>query len=101
MKTYINTISWLATENGLINFYRLVDPIKTLAEGAYPYPAGFWSFSQFVGFASINLAVLQLPVFFFSREQGEFMYRVRLESLQFAAVAQVGVTSVGRISSGP
>lgn len=83
---------WLATSNGLINVYRIIDPAKALANGSYPYPADFWSVNQFVGFASISLTIVGLLAFFFSREQDEFMYRVRLESLQFAAVAQVGVT---------
>ena len=84
--------NWIAATNGLINLYRVVDPSKTLSDGAYPYPANFWQLNQAVGYCSISLVILGLLLFFFSKEQDEYIYAVRLESIQFAAVAQIGIT---------
>jgi hypothetical protein len=81
----------VATQNGLINIYRLVSPGKILTDGSYPYPTDFWYHNQILTNISIALMVVGLLSFFLSRERDEFYYKVRLESIQFAILTQLAV----------
>jgi len=83
---------WFATSKGLINVYRIIDPAKTYADGSYPYPPGFWQVNQLVAYISLGIVICGLIFFFFSKEKDEFFYNVRLESLQFATISQIGLT---------
>ncbi|CAN5862763.1 hypothetical protein BH24BAC1_BH24BAC1_24610 [soil metagenome] len=83
---------WVATSEGLINVYRIIDPAKVWADGSYPYPANFWQVNQLFGYFSVGTIICGLLFFFFSKEKDEFFYKVRLESLQFASITQVSLT---------
>ena len=83
---------WFATSGGLINVFRILEPEKTWPDGSYPYPPSFLPITSLIGHASVALLVLGLVLFFFSREKDEYLYHVRLESLQFAVVWQLAAT---------
>ncbi|UOG77381.1 hypothetical protein MTX78_23850 (plasmid) [Hymenobacter tibetensis] len=82
----------IATSGGLINVYRVIEPTKAWADGSYPYPSEFWQANTLLAYVSLGITVCGFMFFFFSKEKDEFIYRVRLESLQFASTIQIILT---------
>jgi ABC-type branched-subunit amino acid transport system permease subunit len=80
---------WISSQNGLINLYRIILPGETLPDGSYPYPPDFWENNLILTYIAAGLMVAGLLCFFLSRERDEFFYKVRLESIQFAIIAQL------------
>jgi glucan phosphoethanolaminetransferase (alkaline phosphatase superfamily) len=81
----------VASQEGLINVYRILAPGNAIADGSYPYPANFWQINAIFEYTSIALVAVGLLCFFMSRERDEFYYKVRLESIQFAILMQLCV----------
>lgn len=79
----------VATQNGLINVYRIVDPNTVAADGTYPYPPNFWSLNLALSYTAVTLLVGGLVGFVLAKEPDEFFYRARLEALHFALGAQL------------
>ncbi|KAA0993452.1 hypothetical protein [Dyadobacter aurulentus] len=84
----------VASQEGLINVYRLLLPGDTLSDGSYPYPSDFWQKNIILEYTSIALMVLGLLFFFLSKERDEFFYKIRLESIQFAILSQLLVAGL-------
>lgn len=82
----------IASNNGLINVYRILLPGNTMPNGSYPYPANFWDVNSVLESGSICFIVLGLIGFFLASEPDEFYYNVRLESIQFAMFTQLAVS---------
>lgn len=82
----------IASNNGLINLYRIVSPDFTMPDGSYPYPAHFWEVNAVFQSVSVCLVLLGIIAVFLAREEDEFFYKIRLESIQFAMYAQFTVS---------
>jgi hypothetical protein len=78
----------IASNNGLINLYRIVLPDFTMPDGSYPYPAHFWEVNAVFQSVSVCLVLLGIVAVFFAREEDEFFYKIRLEAIQFAMYTQ-------------
>jgi hypothetical protein len=78
----------IASNNGLINFYRIILPNQTLPDGSYPYPANFWAINSAFADVSLCLVIIGVVAVFLAKEPDEYLYRIRLESIQFAVVVQ-------------
>ena len=79
---------WVASWEGLINVYRVILPAYTLPDGAYPYPANFWDVNAVFGIVSACMLTIGAAMVFLGKEPDEYFYRIRLESIQFAVIAQ-------------
>jgi hypothetical protein len=78
----------IATNNGLINLYRILQPEHVMHDGSYPYPANFWDINAAFLSGAVCFVVLGIVAVFLAKEPDEFFYKVRLESIQFAIYAQ-------------
>lgn len=79
---------WVASWEGLINVYRIILPGRTLPDGAYPYPANFWDINAAFGMVSACMLTVGAAMVFLAKEPDEYFYKIRLESIQFAVIAQ-------------
>jgi hypothetical protein len=79
---------WVASSEGLINVYRIILPAHTLPDGSYPYPANFWDVNAVFGMVSACMLTVGAAIVFLAKEPDEYFYKIRLESIQFAVVAQ-------------
>lgn len=79
---------WVASWEGLINVYRIILPAYTLPDGAYPYPANFWDVNAVFGMVSACMLTIGAALVFLAKEPDEYLYKIRLESIQFAVIAQ-------------
>jgi hypothetical protein len=79
---------WVASWEGLINVYRIILPGYTLPDGAYPYPANFWDVNAAFGMVSACMLTIGTALVFLAKEPDEYLYKIRLESIQFAVIAQ-------------
>ena len=79
---------WTASCEGLINVYRIILPGYTQPDGSYPYPANFWDVNAVFGMVSVCMLTLGGALVFLTKEQDEYFYKIRLESIQFAVIAQ-------------
>lgn len=84
----------IASNNGLINFYRVILPDHTLPDGSYPYPANFWEMNAAFTDVSLCFVIVGIAAVFMAKEPDEYFYRIRLESIQFAVAVHflVGLT---------
>lgn len=82
----------VASNNGLINLYRIILPGLTRPDGSYPYPAHFWDVNAVFQNVSVCLVLMGIMAVFLAREEDEFFYKVRLESIQFAMYTQFAVS---------
>lgn len=89
-------LTLVATQEGLINVYRLLDP-KEYPGGGQPYPPNFWEINTIFEYCSIGMMVVGLLCFFLAKEPDEFFYKVRLDSIQWAVAMQV-LTGIGMYS---
>ncbi|WP_026632497.1 hypothetical protein [Dyadobacter alkalitolerans] len=78
----------IATNNGLVNFYRILQPERAMNDGSYPYPANFWDINATFLSGAVCLVVVGIIALFLAKEPDEFFYKVRLESIQFAIYVQ-------------
>lgn len=78
----------VASQNGLINLYRIFNS-QTFLNGGQAYPPNFWEINRIVEYGSIGMMVAGLLCFFLAKEPDEFFYKVRLDSIQWAVSAQV------------
>lgn len=78
----------VASTGGLINVYRVISSGNTFPDGSYPYPSDFREVNAVFGNASLCFLVLGIIAVFMAREPDEYCYKIRLESIQFAASAQ-------------
>ena len=79
---------WAASCEGLINVYRIILPEYAQPDGSYPYPANFWDVNAVFGIVSACMLTIGGALVFLTKEQDEYFYKIRLESIQFAVFAQ-------------
>lgn len=93
LATFTGLIGFLiASNNGLINLYRVIFPELTMPDGSYPYPAHFWEVNAVLLSVSVCLALVGIMAVFLAKEEDEFFYKIRLESIQFAMYTQFAVS---------
>lgn len=82
----------IASNNGLINLYRIIFPDLIMPDGSYPYPAHFWDVNAVFQSVSVCLALVGIIAVFLAKEVDEFFCKIRLESIQFAVYTQFAVS---------